>query len=836
MKNKKLWQKAGSLILSAALAVSCLSGVPATEAAAASDVANWQKEVYIDFGTGTNLEEGTNKDLDMAGAPLLPPQISQEATKALIAGYGSWIYDNTDVGTVYGGTATAQKIGFDRALPAGVTTAGGEYFRDWVFSPDGEAYTFSVDLPVGQYQIYVYTGNKTQGYNNTSLVSFSDNGYQITYDQSSNGGGQYQPPGCIYVVNVTEKTAGCGYGTLGVKVFDNTIVTSDDGYDPDKYTEANTTFYKSNKEEIFAGAGVKEFVANGNSNAVDGKIVTARLNGIEIMPVENPVTAESVVATEEDTNISVEVGQTTTVSAAAAPEGVTERIEYFSSDESIVKVNPKTGEITGVAQGEATVTATTPSLIGNAQKSAAYTVKVFEETSLELDKASVSLKINGDEGEDKATVTATFDAADLTEANTAIVQSISSECANITFGSVTEKTAPSEGTKGTYTQDITLTAKAKGNETIAIRRTTGRTATLSLSVTTLPTSVEFVDEAGAKVENFTMSAGTTLTVKAKALPEEASQSVSYKFKENTDIATINSNSGKITAKKSGTVTIQAVSRSKDSVIGEAALNITPGYGISYKTAEIAMKVGESKTNELTITYVENVDQTLLDKTVTYASSAPSIAEVNKDTGAVTAKSAGEATITATAADGGQTATFKVKVAAAEKPATHATALNVDKKTITLNINSKKTKTAQIKATLTPAGSTDTISYTSNKPAIVKVDQKGVVTALKTGTAKITVKSSNGLTQVVTVKVTSPATKVKLTGKKTIKFKKGKKNTLKLKATVTPKNSTDKVKWSTSNKKVATVSQKGVVTAKKKGKVKITAKAGKKKATVKITIK
>ena len=136
----------------------------------------------------------------------------------------------------------------------------------------------------------------------------------------------------------------------------------------------------------------------------------------------------------------------------------------------------------------------------------------------------------------------------------------------------------------------------------------------------------------------------------------------------------------------------------------------------------------------------------------------------------------------------------------------------------------------------PAGNADSVTFTSNKPQIVKVDQNGIVTALKTGTAKITVKSTNGLSQIVTVKVTSPATKVKITGKKTIKFKKGKKNTIKLKATVTPKKSTDKVKWSTSNKKIATVSKKGVVTVKKKGKVKITAKAGKKKATIKITIK
>ena len=45
----------------------------------------------------------------------------------------------------------------------------------------------------------------------------------------------------------------------------------------------------------------------------------------------------------------------------------------------------------------------------------------------------------------------------------------------------------------------------------------------------------------------------------------------------------------------------------------------------------------------------------------------------------------------------------------------------------------------------------------------------------------------------------------------------------------------KVNWSSSNKKIATVSAKGVVTAKKKGKTTITAKAGKKKYTCVVTV-
>lgn len=67
---------------------------------------------------------------------------------------------------------------------------------------------------------------------------------------------------------------------------------------------------------------------------------------------------------------------------------------------------------------------------------------------------------------------------------------------------------------------------------------------------------------------------------------------------------------------------------------------------------------------------------------------------------------------------------------------------------------------------------------------------------------------------------------------------GQKYTLKVNA-VTPKKADTEVKWKTSNKKIATVSQKGVVTGKKKGTVIITAVSksnSKIKAKCKVTVK
>lgn len=824
MKNRRLLQKAGAWVLSTALAVSCLSGIPAKDAAAANDLTGWKSELYIDFGTGTNMVSGTDgqpdTDSDLASNFLLPGEISRTPSEALIAGYGNWLYESTNVGAVYGTAATTQKIGFDRTMPAGVTTEGGQYFRDWVFSPDGEPYTFSVDLPAGQYYVYAYTGNKTEGYNNTSLISFSDDNYKTLYDQSSNGGVQCQPPTCIYVVNVTETTTGCGYGTLGMTVSDNTIKYKDGGGYDDSYTAANTVFYGTD-------ANVKSFVSNGNMYATDGTIVTARLNGIEIMPVENPVNAESVTASEESNNIALETEQTITLQAKATPTTTTERLEYFSSDDSIVKVNPKTGEITGVAQGEATVTATTPSLCNNTQKSVVYNVKVSEKTTLELDAASISLQLDGADGADTKTVKATFDAASLADAQKALVTSVTSSVASITFGSVTEVTAPTESSKGVYSQDITFKATSTGSDNIKIARTTGRTADLRLSVTKPVTSISFYDENQKVTDKYTMDVGNTFTVSAKGLPEDASNTaVSFKFKDSTDIATITAN-GRITAKKAGTAIICATSRSNSNVVAEATLTITPGFDISYRTAGINVNVGKTYKNTLTVIYHENVNQAALNTNIGYTSSAPTVASVSID-GTVKGLKPGTATITATTEDGGQTASYKVTV---KQP---ATSVKVKSKSITLNINDKKKKTAKITASLLPANSTDSITYKAKDSKIVKVDKNGKVTALKTGKTAITVKSTSGKTQTVTVSVTSPATKVKINGKAKFTMKKGAKKTLK--ATVTPKKSTDSVKWSTSNKKIATVSKKGLVKAKKKGKVTITAKAGKKKATVKITIK
>ena len=76
-------------------------------------------------------------------------------------------------------------------------------------------------------------------------------------------------------------------------------------------------------------------------------------------------------------------------------------------------------------------------------------------------------------------------------------------------------------------------------------------------------------------------------------------------------------------------------------------------------------------------------------------------------------------------------------------------------------------------------------------------------------------------------------KIKLNRRK-LTLKKGK--SFRLKVTLTPADSQDKITYKTSNKKIATVSKTGKIKAKKKGKVKITVISGNKKAVCTVKVK
>ncbi len=147
------------------------------------------------------------------------------------------------------------------------------------------------------------------------------------------------------------------------------------------------------------------------------------------------------------------------------------------------------------------------------------------------------------------------------------------------------------------------------------------------------------------------------------------------------------------------------------------------------------------------------------------------------------------------------------------------------------------KAEALSAVVIPANADNkTVSWSTSDPSVATVAD-GLVTAVKEGSATITVTTIDGgktATCAVTVSTdTVPVTGITIDQGATAEVEEGK--TITLTATVQPENATDKtVTWSSSNDAIATVAN-GAVTGVTPGEVVITAKAGDKTATCTVTV-
>ena len=175
-------------------------------------------------------------------------------------------------------------------------------------------------------------------------------------------------------------------------------------------------------------------------------------------------------------------------------------------------------------------------------------------------------------------------------------------------------------------------------------------------------------------------------------------------------------------------------------------------------------------------------------------------------------------------------------AAKEQTAKAEFKLNVDNgKTVPLQVkkSSKKIVVKQI-------ASFDKVkSVISSNEGTVKASLSGNAISIKAGKkpgkADVTVTTEYGASIKFAVKVQKKkvVTKKIVGVSKTLSLAAG--QTVNLEAMTNPITSPDKVKYKSSAKKIAKVTGKGVLTAKKKGKATITIMAGKKKFVVKVTV-
>ncbi len=251
---------------------------------------------------------------------------------------------------------------------------------------------------------------------------------------------------------------------------------------------------------------------------------------------------------------------------------------------------------------------------------------------------------------------------------------------------------------------------------------------------------------------------------------------------------------------------------------------TPVDGVIISPKVAALKVGDTQQLSATI-----IPDSAKDKTVSYSSSAPTIVEVDAQTGLAIARANGNANVTVTTHDGGFTDVCAFTVS------TPVSGVVVSPSTLSLGVGG----TQQLTATVSPDDASDkSVIWSSSLPRFATVSPTGLVTGVADGSTDVTATTVDGsFVSKCTVTVTTGVSGV-VVSPKTASINVG--GTQQLTATVSPDNATNKnVTWSSATPGVATVNPTtGLVTGVANGTVVITAttEEGAKTDTATITVK
>ena len=255
--------------------------------------------------------------------------------------------------------------------------------------------------------------------------------------------------------------------------------------------------------------------------------------------------------------------------------------------------------------------------------------------------------------------------------------------------------------------------------------------------------------------------------------------------------------------------------------GTAVAKLTPT--IKLTATKLAIQLNKSANIKSIVTGLAEGDYI-----TGWTTSDKKVVTVNSS-GKITGKKVNKSADITVTLKSGLTATVKVTVQKKAVATTKVTVENVVKNKVTLTKGSSMT----LVPVITPVTSLDKATYKTSNKKVVTVTNKGKIKAVGSGKATITIKAGKKSVKVtVTVPKVQPTKITGVTSAKTLKVGK----TLTLKPKLYPAGSEATIKYTTSNKKVATVTAKGKITAKKKGTAVITVKAGSVTATCTITVK
>lgn len=545
------------------------------------------------------------------------------------------------------------------------------------------------------------------------------------------------------------------------------------------YQPANAT----NTEMIWESSD--ESIATVDEN---GMVTVLKLGQttITVKPVYNPngVFAQCILTVKDDpitaiqtdvSTLNMKVGDTYDVKVTLTPENPTDRtLTWTTSKASVATVT--NGRITAVGVGTATIMVqggnASPVMIEVNVRQRLESI-AFESNSMELE-VSQTKKLN-----------VIFNPAE--GANT-----------NVTFYTSDESIV-------TVDKDGNITGIAVGTAMITcIAEDLGEYRPITCMVTVIQQHLVATDFTIDPLEQ-TIQVGQDFTILPIFTPAETTnKTVRYQSLDEA-IATV-TEEGVVTGVMAGQTVIQCTAVETNlTALCKVTVENAVTFSLNPSSREIA--IGKSFTIKK-VTKPGNID-----KAATWQTSNSKIASISA-TGKVTGKRIGSCTITCTLKKYKQKATCRVKVAKLKST------LKLDKSSIRMNVGA----TYRLKKTVWSNNTSNpSVKFTSRNKRVASVgSSSGKITAKRVGSTVITAKTTDSVHATARCRVTviHRATSISLNKTYAICHIG---NTIKLKANIKPKNvSIKKVKWSTSDDKIASVTGSGKITGYAEGEVYITA--------------
>lgn len=573
--------------------------------------------------------------------------------------------------------------------------------------------------------------------------------------------------------NVSEGTFGDFYvntdGRIGI-----VAILNDN--DKDKLADGNVAKISFKVKDTAKGdIGLKvknlEFCDVNSEDIPTSEISVTKDNDAQIKVVV-PATGITV----DKTATTIVKGATDKLTATLVPADANGTITWSTSDSSVATVSSD-GTVTAVKNGTATVTAKCGDLSAQTKVTVINPLKAITITG-----TTHSIK----KGQ-TTQLGLTYDPADTTD-------------------SVAATWTSSNTSVATVSKTGLVTALKDGSTTIK--------ATVGNVSSTYDIAVKEVKLTGIKMEEKALiheGNTKTLTVEYAPIDTTDDKTVAWSSSDST-VASVDNN-GTVTAVKPGSAVITAnvgnyqatCAVTVDAPLKEIVPEKSAIDMVKKQTANIAYSLVPADTTD--------------SKDVTFTSSDETVATVNSD-GKVTAKKAGQATVTITGANGIK-ATVTVNVS--EIPVNEVVLSAQDE---IVEAGAKKT----ITATLKPENNTDdnqSITWTTSDEKIAKVvvdsedSHKATIEGVAAGSAVITATAANGTKAECTVKVPKHITSVTLPG--AVELTRGTSTTLNV--TIAPADTDDDttVTWKSSDSDVVKVDEKtGMVYAVKAGKADVTA--------------